>query len=199
MCDAGETERECDLSPSSPPARPKKKNQQKNPKQIDRKSMTTGPPGFMYGFVTAWALVLAFTTLLCGLVLEAFKSTVRDHVDPATATAAGAGAADAGGGSAAAAAAVGTDAALAHLTGSVGAKGWTRAMTGAYAASYGFAYACTALYALFFLALLVFQKAIAKQQLALSAEQQRLELEIGAAGAAGVGLQGGMYSQANAI
>jgi len=164
----------------------------------------------MYGFVTAWALVLAFTTLLCGLVLEAFKSTVRDHVDPATATLAAADAAtdalvpDAGGGAAAAAAA------LAHHT-NVGAKGWTRAMTGAYAASYGFAYACTVLYALFFLALLVFQKAIAKQLGGgggaggaggggpASEQQQRLELEIGAAAAAGMGLQGGMYSQANAI
>lgn len=159
--------------------------------------MTTGPAGFMYGFVTAWALVLAFTTLLCGLVLEAFKSTVRDHVDQATATApAATPLPDASGG---AASLVGADAAPAHLT-NVGAKGWTRAMTGAYAASYGFAYACTVLYALFFLALVVFQKAIAKQLGGRASEQQqRLEFEIGAAVAAGTGLQGGMHSQANAI
>jgi hypothetical protein len=149
-----------------------------------RKSLL--PPGassFGYGFVTAWALVLAFTTLLCGLVLEAFKSTVRDHVDPATANASG------GGGD-------GTAAAVDTTTTIVGAQGWTKAMTGAYAASYGFAYACTALYSLFFLVLLGFQKAIAKQLTGA----QRAAIEIGAVAAGGGGGPGGgLHSQASAL
>lgn len=161
-----------------------------------RKSLL--PPGassFGYGFVTAWSLVLAFTMLLCGLVLESFKSTVRDRVDPETATVlVGVG----GGGDGDAATAAATGAATA-TTAAGGATGWTRAMTGAYAASYGFAYVCTALYALFFLVLLGFQKAISRQ---LSGAQ-RAAIEIGAVAAAtGGGVGGGssaLYSQARAI
>jgi hypothetical protein len=166
---------------------------------VRRSLLPPGASSFGYGFVTAWALVLAFTTLLCGLVLEAFRSTVRDHVDPATALgppspAAPAEPADGAGAAAAAAAAA--------AAGLGGARGWTRAMTGAYAASYGFAYACTALYSLFFLALLGFQKAVARQ---LSAPE-RAAIEVGVVAAGGGGGGGGgaaaaaaLYSQANAI
>ena len=77
--------------------------------------------------------------------------------------------------------------------GGAGAQGWTKAMTGAYAASYGFAYACTVLYALFFLVLMVFQKAVARQL----AAPQRAAVEIGAVAAAGA--PSALFSQSSAI
>jgi len=180
----------CQRSPAPRPPRQKKtpKNTQKNP---PRKSMTSAAPGFAVGFVTAWSLVLAFTTLLVGLVLESFKSTVREHVDPAKA---------AGGGSDSGPI---VDAATPTtitppLAVPAGAQGWTRSMTGAYAASYSLAYACTALYALFFLVLLFFQKALAKSWAAPSLATRQQQEAMAVAGAGG-GLAGLYSAQASAI
>jgi hypothetical protein len=45
-----------------------------------RKSVQKGGPGFGYGFVCAFCFTLAFFCLLCGLVLDGFKDTVKDHL-----------------------------------------------------------------------------------------------------------------------
>ncbi len=71
-------------------------------------------------------------------------------------------------------------------------------MTGAYAASYGLAYACTALYSLFFCVLLLFQKALARQ-LSAPARQQQEAAAVGAGGGGGNGLAGLYNAQASAI
>jgi hypothetical protein len=38
-------------------------------------------PGFGYGFVVAWAFVMAFFTLMCGLVIEGFKNVVAGELE----------------------------------------------------------------------------------------------------------------------
>ena len=38
-----------------------------------RKSINTSGPSFGYGFIMAWAFMMAFYTLLCGLVLDSFS------------------------------------------------------------------------------------------------------------------------------
>ncbi len=43
----------------------------------NRKSLTQGGPGFGYGFIVAWAFVMSFFTLLCGLIVEGFKDTIN--------------------------------------------------------------------------------------------------------------------------
>lgn len=43
------------------------------------------------------------------------------------------------------------------------AEGWTQLATGAFRACYGFSYVCSALYMLFTLILLIFQKAVTKE------------------------------------
>jgi hypothetical protein len=166
--------------------------------------MTAGEPGFAMGFVTAWSLVLAFTCLLSGLVLESFKATVREHIDPATAAAVAAVASPDGGAPLSEATTATGNSSPLLTTSAAGAQGWTRSMTGAYAASYGLAYACTTLYSLFFLVLLCFQKAVARTALGPSAaERQREAMAVvaagGGGGSAGGGLAGLYSAQASAI
>jgi len=38
-------------------------------------------PGFGYGWVLAWAFVMSFFTLLCGLVLEGFRDVVTTELE----------------------------------------------------------------------------------------------------------------------
>lgn len=45
-----------------------------------RKSINRTGPGFGYGFMMAWAFIMAFFTLLCGLILEGFKSVVTTNL-----------------------------------------------------------------------------------------------------------------------
>jgi hypothetical protein len=42
--------------------------------------MTKGGPGFGYGFIVAWAFVMSFFCLLCGLILQGFADTVEDKL-----------------------------------------------------------------------------------------------------------------------
>ncbi|GBF99933.1 hypothetical protein Rsub_12626 [Raphidocelis subcapitata] len=46
-----------------------------------RRSMARGAAGFGYGFMLAWAFVLSFFTLLCGLVIEGFKDVVVKELE----------------------------------------------------------------------------------------------------------------------
>lgn len=46
-----------------------------------RKSIQKGSPGFGYGFVCAFCFTLGFFCLLCGLVLDGFKDTVKDQLE----------------------------------------------------------------------------------------------------------------------
>jgi hypothetical protein len=43
-------------------------------------SISQSGPGFGYGFIVAWCLVLSFFTLLCGLILDGFKGIVADEL-----------------------------------------------------------------------------------------------------------------------
>ncbi|WIA23005.1 hypothetical protein OEZ86_009922 [Tetradesmus obliquus] len=45
-----------------------------------RKSIAKTGAGFGYGFIVAWAFVMSFFNLLCGLILEGFKSTVETQL-----------------------------------------------------------------------------------------------------------------------
>lgn len=45
-----------------------------------RKSIQKAGPGFGYGFVCAFCFTLAFFCLLCGLVLDGFKDTVKTQM-----------------------------------------------------------------------------------------------------------------------
>lgn len=38
-------------------------------------------PGFGYGFIVAWAFVMSFFTLLCGLIIEGFKDVVVTQLE----------------------------------------------------------------------------------------------------------------------
>jgi hypothetical protein len=40
-----------------------------------------GGPGFGYGFIVAWAFVMSFFTLMCGLVVEGFKGVVTTQLE----------------------------------------------------------------------------------------------------------------------
>lgn len=47
-----------------------------------RRSMVKmATPGFGYGFIVAWAFVLSFLTLMCGLILEGFNDTVTTELE----------------------------------------------------------------------------------------------------------------------
>ena len=54
-----------------------------------RKSINRTGPGFGYGFMVAWAFVMSFFTLLSGLILEGFQSTVSTQLEDRECTAAG--------------------------------------------------------------------------------------------------------------
>lgn len=99
---------------------------------LARRSYLRAAAGFGYGFMLAWALVLAFLCLMVGVVLQGFQDVV------ATRLAAAAAAAEAG------------------------AEAWSPLATGAFNAAFGLAYVCAALYALFFLALLVFSREVSE-------------------------------------
>lgn len=43
--------------------------------------MMRGAPGFGYGFVLAWAFVLSFFNLMCGLILEGFKDVIKAELE----------------------------------------------------------------------------------------------------------------------
>eukprot|EP00878_Enallax_costatus_P017896 GHUV01018809.1.p1 GENE.GHUV01018809.1~~GHUV01018809.1.p1 ORF type:complete len:214 (+),score=62.18 GHUV01018809.1:1049-1690(+) len=45
-----------------------------------RKSIVKTGPGFGYGFIVAWAFVMSFFTLMCGLVMEGFTHTVETQL-----------------------------------------------------------------------------------------------------------------------
>eukprot|EP00798_Chlamydomonas_sp_ICE-L_P018568 gene18568-25077_t len=49
-----------------------------------RKSINRSGPGFGYGFIMAWTFVMFFYCLLCGLVLDAFSSTVQSDLESQT-------------------------------------------------------------------------------------------------------------------
>lgn len=49
-----------------------------------RKSINKSGPGFGYGFIMAWTFVMCFYCLLCGLVLDAFSSTVSSDMQAQT-------------------------------------------------------------------------------------------------------------------
>lgn len=49
-----------------------------------RKSINKSGPGFGYGFIVAMCFTLAFFTLLCGLVLDGFESTVSNQLQKAS-------------------------------------------------------------------------------------------------------------------
>ncbi|KAI8464151.1 MAG: hypothetical protein J3K34DRAFT_441378 [Monoraphidium minutum] len=46
-----------------------------------RRSIARTGPGFGYGFVVAWAFVMSFFTLMCGLILEGFKDVVSSELE----------------------------------------------------------------------------------------------------------------------
>ena len=46
-----------------------------------RRSMVKTGPGFEYGAVLAWAFVMSFFTLMCGLILEGFKDVVSQELE----------------------------------------------------------------------------------------------------------------------
>eukprot|EP00877_Chromochloris_zofingiensis_P004026 jgi/Chrzof1/13624/Cz08g04170.t1 len=90
-----------------------------------RKSMMKSGPGFGYGFIVAWAFVMSFFTLLCGLIIEGFKDVVVTQLEQQ--------------------------------------DGWTTVMSGAFKATYGFAYVVCVMFILFFLTLLIFQGAVTRE------------------------------------
>ncbi|MEW5307497.1 MAG: hypothetical protein WDW36_009888 [Sanguina aurantia] len=45
-----------------------------------KKTINRSGPGFGYGFIMAWCFVMAFFTLLCGLVLDSFSGTVASDL-----------------------------------------------------------------------------------------------------------------------
>lgn len=47
---------------------------------VCRKSIAKTGPGFGYGFIVAWAFVMSFFTLLCGLIMEGFTQTVETQL-----------------------------------------------------------------------------------------------------------------------
>lgn len=47
---------------------------------LRRKSIAKTGPGFGYGFIVAWAFVMSFFTLMCGLVMEGFTLTVETQL-----------------------------------------------------------------------------------------------------------------------
>lgn len=141
-----------------------------------RKSITRGGPGFGYGFLVAWAFVMTFFTLLCGLIMQGFTGTVE------TKLAAGAlgvcfsfGRARACEGRRAAPCALHGEPACAQknlfaldpTTTNNNTQNtdtnWTIVMTGAFKATYGFAYLACICFLLFFLTLLLFQGAVTKE------------------------------------
>ena len=45
-----------------------------------RKSIAKTGPGFRYGFIVAWAFVMSFFTLMCGLIMEGLTHTVETQL-----------------------------------------------------------------------------------------------------------------------
>jgi hypothetical protein len=45
-----------------------------------RKSIAKTGAGFGYGFIVAWAFVMSFFNLLCGLILEGFRTAVETQL-----------------------------------------------------------------------------------------------------------------------
>lgn len=45
-----------------------------------RKSIAKSGPGFGYGFVVAWAFVMSFFSLMCGLIMQGFTGTVETQL-----------------------------------------------------------------------------------------------------------------------
>lgn len=110
---------------------------------LRRSMVRSAAPGFGYGCMLAATFVLSFLTLLVGLVLEGFRGTVGGELMAnGGAGAAGGAAAGSGGG---------------------GGGAWSDLANGTFAAAYGFSYLVAALFALFFLVLLVFQGAVTRE------------------------------------
>lgn len=139
-------------------------------------------PGFGYGFVVAWAFVLSFLTLMCGLILEGFKDVVSKELEKSKTTL--------GDGRSASQFENGSNLLLSqrnslclresphqvakrhlgsspHISASVpcmtAADNWTQLATGAFHACYGLSYLVSCMFMLFFLVLLVFQGAVTKE------------------------------------
>lgn len=51
------------------------------PSPSPRRSMVRTAAGFGYGAVLAWAFVMSFFTLMCGLILEGFKDVVVTQLE----------------------------------------------------------------------------------------------------------------------